>query len=383
MRFSHRLLLPALSLLAAALAGCGDADPSTSKGEGASGTTGGGGTGAGAGGGGTGGAGGSSTGGPIEAPNEQWTWVGFEDAFCANGSTTGIGVNLTDQSKDVVVYLMGGGACWDNLTCYVLQTAANIDSGYAEAQFQQDAQGLLTASLFDRSDPANPFRAMSYIFVPYCTGDVHAGSKVSEYNGMPTSHVGYQNLTAYLNRLVPTFPDAERVILSGSSAGGFGVGLNWQRVQEAFASARVYLLDDSGPPLPAPYLSDSLVSTWQGAWALDAALPPDCAECGTAMDAILTHYGQKMTNQRGALLSYTQDNVISQYLQITTAEFEEGLGVLTTTRIEGQPRFGYFYVGGSSHVLLGDPSISQNGVVLSEWLRQMIDDDPSWQSVQP
>ncbi|WP_437852784.1 hypothetical protein [Sorangium sp. So ce363] len=51
---------------------------------------------------------------------ENWTWVPFSNAFCANGDAAGIGVNLTGKSKRVVVYLEGGGACWDEDTCYTL-----------------------------------------------------------------------------------------------------------------------------------------------------------------------------------------------------------------------------------------------------------------------
>ena len=45
----------------------------------------------------------------IDAPAETWTWVPFPDAYCANGETTGIAVNLTGRSDRVVLYLEGGG----------------------------------------------------------------------------------------------------------------------------------------------------------------------------------------------------------------------------------------------------------------------------------
>ena len=204
---------------------------------------------------------------PLEAPNEVWTWVGFDDAFCANGTTTGIGVNLTDRGDNALIYMEGGGACWDNFTCYVLQTAANIQSGYGESDFATTSQGLDSAALFDRNNPANPFRDYSYIYIPYCTGDVHAGNNVTDYNGRETMHVGYNNTTAYLDRIAATFPEADRIVLSGSSAGGFGAGFNWGRTQDLFNSIRVDLIDDSGPPLPPPYLSESLEQSWRTSWA--------------------------------------------------------------------------------------------------------------------
>src|SRR5262249_16786869 len=99
----------------------------------------------------SGGGGGTPVGTPISAPMEQWTWVPFDNAFCANGTPTGIGVNLTDKSKRVMIYLQGGGACWDQLTCYTLQTAANFSTGYGQADFMGDVKGLLSSYFFDRT----------------------------------------------------------------------------------------------------------------------------------------------------------------------------------------------------------------------------------------
>jgi hypothetical protein len=320
---------------------------------------------------------------PIVTPNEQWTWVDFDDAFCANGSTTGIGANLTDKSNKVVLYLMGGGACWDNLTCYVAKTAVNIESGYGKDQFDKDAAGL-NASLFDRNDPKNPLKDASFFFVPYCTGDVHAGDNPDAvYGGTPTKHVGFANMKAYLKRIRATFPNVERVVLSGSSAGGFGAGLNWWSVQQAFGDVRVDLIDDSGPPLPPPFLSETLEGQWRAAWNLNATLPEGCAECQTDLSAIFGFYAANLPKNRGALLSYTHDQVIASYFLTTQDKVAEGLGVLAT-KLDTYDNARYYYVDGNSHVLLGDPAgISQNGVVLQDWLTQMLSDDAAWASVKP
>src|SRR5262245_37715913 len=73
--------------------------------------------------------------GPIGAPEFAWTWIPFENSTCANGASTGIGVNLSSLSNRVAIFLAGGGACWDELTCYTLDTAAFIESGFGETEF--------------------------------------------------------------------------------------------------------------------------------------------------------------------------------------------------------------------------------------------------------
>lgn len=394
---NHRAFLrsaPLLLTLTFPLVACGGDEPSaqtggtsssssSSGGEGGQGGVGGGQGGAGGGQGGQGG--GIAPGDPIVAPNEQWTWVPFDGAFCGNGTTTGIGVNPTNKSKKLVIYMMGGGACWDDLTCNVLKTAANLD-GYDETKFQADAQGLLNSSLFDRTNEANPLKDYSFVFVPYCTGDVHAGDNVATYNGKPAvHHVGRKNMEAFLPRILGTWQGAERVILAGSSAGGFGVGMNWERVQSAFGSVRVDALDDAGPVLPNPYLSEDIEAAWRASWNLDGGLPAGCDECKTALDAMLSYVAANHPNSRGALLSSQQDQVIRQFMGFLTGpQYQEGLDALATTRIDPTTNVKYYFIPGEQHVLLSDPyAITQNGVTLISWLNQMINDDPTWKSVHP
>ncbi len=89
---------------------------------------------------------------------------------------------------------------------------------------------------------------MSFVCVPYFTGDVHAGDNVMNYPAAGTQvpartvhHKGAKNLDAFLVRLHDTFPDAARVFLVGSSAGAFGAQqLNYQRVAAAWPAAEVH-----------------------------------------------------------------------------------------------------------------------------------------------
>ena len=322
------------------------------------------------------------TGGVIVAPTRTWTWVPFDDAFCADGTATGIGINPGDAGGRLLIFMMGGGACWDEATCYQLKTAFHIEGGYDESEFAAD-KGLLGASFFDRTDATNPFRNDSFVFVPYCTGDVHSGSNPNAmYGTHVTHHVGFQNMTAFLQRIVPTFQGASRVILSGSSAGGYGALSNWWQTQQAFGAVRVDLLDDSGPPLPAPYLSEGLEETWRNSWNLAAATPAGCTNCATDIDAIIAFYGANMTGHRAALFSYTQDSVISLFFQIPGTSVEMGLEALATT-MQPFDIWRHFYVTGTTHTVFLTPAVSQNGVSVREFVTKMVTDDPTWATVEP
>lgn len=396
MRFRPRsAVLSVFTILAiAACGGSDDTSPSGGGGSGSGGSGGGGGTSAssswsdGSGGGGQGQGGGGGEGGsapqtgPIVAPSEIWTWVDFNNAFCANGKPTGIGVNLTDKSKDVVIYFQGGGACWDQLTCDNYPVAHIDANGYTKSTFIGE-MGQLDVPFFSRTGDG-VLKDANYVFVPYCTGDVHAGNNVMEYGAKTLHHVGGANFQSYLERLVETFPDASRVLVTGSSAGGYGAGINYWRVREAFPEAQVDMLDDSGPPLPKPYLSGDLQAKWMSAWNLGDALPPGCTDCTTDLDKIFNYYGTVYTDSRFALLSYTKDQVISFFLGVSQSTMPEALAALATADIDPHDNMKYFYVTGTNHTFLGgNLSQTTNSVTLATWLTQFWTGDPAWSSQKP
>jgi hypothetical protein len=84
-----------------------------------------------------------------------------------------------------------------------------------------------------------------------------------------------------------------------------------------------------------------------------------------------------------ALLDYTQDSVLPGFLDISTQVFGQGLDALAKQRLDPLPRFRYFFVDQSDHVLLPHPDLAQNGVKLGDWIRAMFDGDPSWVDVHP
>lgn len=396
---------PLLFILGLTLLACGSED--TDAGSTNTGGTSAGGTGAGATGGSTGGTAGSipmggtdagvgglagapSDGGsdgpvgePIDAPVGVWTWVEFPGAHCANGTSTGIGVNLGSPGSPALVYLMGGGGCWDEDSCYVKKLAANIESGFGANDFATLAP-TLNSGLFDRLNSNNPFKNSHCVLVPYCTGDVHIGNATQSYGGKPTEHVGWANVGEYLERLVPTFAGSNRIVLSGTSAGGFGAIMNHPRMQLAFGSTRVDLIDDAGPWLPNPWLPEELEQTIRPAWGLAGTLPSACTGCATDLAAIFPFAADQSPNSRFALLTFSQDNVVKSYMSLDAAGFTQGLDALHTS-FAGHSNLHYWQQSGTGHGLFDDgwTQKSQNGVLLGTWVKNMLEDSPAWSDVSP
>ncbi len=328
---------------------------------------------------------------PITAPEGAWTWIPIDGAKCRDGSPTGIGVRLEPGATKAFIYLEGGGACFNGSTC-----AVSLASFGAPA-FAAWAGTVGLTGIFDPQTADNPVKGWSAVYVPYCSGDVHAGSasNVSVAGALGDQQfVGYENVGAILQRLVPTFKEADQVLLTGISAGGFGAALNYDRVASAFCPTPVTLLDDSGPPMSDEYLAPCLQKEWRGLWSLDAALPANCSACSQPDGGGIVNYasylGARWPDAKLGLVSSTHDAVISTFFgfgadQCTAAvplsgdTYQAGLDDLRDHYLTGKG-WGTYYISSVSHTWLLGPGFyttTVQGKRLSDWVGDLVGGKPS------
>jgi hypothetical protein len=156
------------------------------------------------------------------------------------------------------------------------------------------------------------------VFIPYCTGDAHAGNSVRTFEYQydasgPTYQyefhfAGATNMDRYLERIYATRPHAQRIWFIGSSAGGFGATFNFERVQSRFPAADVAMLADSFPFVDAPLHW----AEWRDTWNLP--LPAGCADCDAGFPRVMEHLANAYPNRRMALLAFDHDRIVSYYL---------------------------------------------------------------------
>lgn len=327
---------------------------------------------------------------PIETEPMKWEYIEVPGTLCMNGETAGFGISLNPDSKNVMIYLEGGGACFNDL----------CDFSAFSVPFIPPPDGI-----FNRLNPGNPVKDWSMIYVPYCTGDIHGGDKDTELGGKVRHFRGYTNITKYLQQWVPTFADAENVLLTGISAGGFGAGLNAVQVAEAFGPGhQMIVIDDSGPPLSNDVIAPCLQQTFRDVWGLDqtilAACGADCADPNDFATGTLDHVLNAYPDMRFGLFSNTADLVIRGFmgfgwgdgqhdncegtaLAVPADVYEDGLLALRDQH-EGQAAT--YYIGqtqilynfGQGHTVLRSPSFWTtviDGVQLSDWVGGVIQGD--------
>lgn len=322
---------------------------------------------------------------PLIAPEGVWTWFPQPGSACSDGSETGFAVN-TGTTNDVLIVFMGGGACWDFNTCFLIGAAQA--GPFGKAQFVEVHEGI-SVGVLDRDDDANPYRTWTQVFVPYCTGDLHAGDHVATYTegGITRQwhHMGATNAALARARLVATFPKPDHLVVAGLSAGGYGATLQYALMRDAFDPTTSQLVDDSGPFLIGDAMPATMRSAWFTNWRLDHVVDPVCGQdCKSSLATLYSKLAARYPDDRMALVSSLQDEVISAYMLMLQPAFEVALRQLGADVLAPLPNVRTFFVAGNSHTTLGNPAaFSVQGTDLRTWLGAMLAGDATWTSLSP
>lgn len=323
---------------------------------------------------------------PYPGSENNWMWVPVEGTSCMNGSATGMGVNVRPGSDKLMIYLEGGGACFNSFTC----SGVAHQNGFGETDLTSFARDGGNLGIFNRDDDDNPLRDYSFVFVPYCTGDIFAGDNENGFGGR--TQVGYRNMGAYAAELAAKFEGVTQVVLAGSSAGGFGAAYNFDRVQKTFGDVPVTLLDDSGPPLSDTYLTPCLQQQIREHWNLAATLPADCAECnaenGGGLVGFTTYLAAKYPDRRMGIIASTRDGVIRLFygwgypncdnpvVPMAEATYADGIAELRDEVLAPYDNMSIYTIDSGLHVwLFEDPvgSTRSGGVPLTDWIRDLVE----------
>lgn len=344
---------------------------------------------------------GGDGGGGLDVPERTWTWVEVEGTKCmSDDNPTGIGVNPVSNANRAIIFLQGGNACYNPPSCAI---TAN-PGGFGQSEFQNELALIGTAL---NRQPANPFANDTFVYIPYCTGDVHAGTRegAEVFGEGPYNFVGFENLRLMLDVIIPSLDGVEEIVLAGISAGGFGAAINFDYVQRRFGpEVRVTLIDDSGPPFGNEFLAPCLQNHFRTTWGLDEGPLENCTVCSTHPDgAFVEDYFQdilaRYPDNNFGILSSEGDAVIrgfwsfgendcaaldgSMTASYSEEKFLEGLEDLRDRIMGGTDNGKVFLLEGNAHVLLLlSPLASiRDGVLLISWIQQAIADSPNWADV--
>lgn len=234
------------------------------------------------------------------------------------------------KEHKLLVFFDGGGACWDANTC-ITGNQTRLPAYVPELNRNSDPRNA--GGLFDTTNVANPYRNWSVAVIPYCTGDIHWGSKdvsYTDFTGAATGvvggqavihHRGFDNFLYVRDWLKKRYSagSAEgededespinRLLVTGSSAGAYGAAFAYPHLKQAFPNAKGYLLGDGGNGV----ITDSLLQQavqGDGRWGISQNL----AHWIPGMNALITTAADRFVeNYYFALAGYYRGDRFSQY----------------------------------------------------------------------
>jgi hypothetical protein len=184
------------------------------------------------------------------------------------------------------------------------------------------------------------------------------------------------------------------VVFAGFSAGGVGVSVNYHQFASAFESVGQpppILINDAGPTLRPPYLTEHAQDVIRAAWGLDQTVDPWCPTCATEG----LHTGARALAElhpglRSSIICATSDVVVFglyALLNGDTSSLEDGLldltGWVASYQDDVAPsRQRHFLYEGDRHgAMVVAPLSATPG--LASFLDEQLRGDPAWSTVLP
>ena len=288
--------------------------------------------------------------------------------------------------NSLVVYFEGGGACWDDITCALphLATSARADDGFYKAEIMPSDNPGRMSGIFDLANQANPVRDWSFVFVPYCTGDVHSGANAAHYRNPDTGepyvieHHGADNFRVVLEWIRANFDRPDVILVTGSSAGAYGAATHYARIRAAFPRGRAVMLGDAGQGVTTPDFLERRNGNWR--YDLPASVFGENATL-TSDDDIVAQLAAHYPNDRFGQYTTAHDRTQVAFFALMGAEnacrsWTQKMS-RDLTRRQQADNFRSYLASGESHTILASPQLYRErsgGAPFVQWLAALLSD---------
>ncbi len=308
---------------------------------------------------------------PVDDPSDGIDWVKVDlPPPCVDGKGKRTFIMVSKgSSDDLLVYFEGGGACTDYITCTfgVITLHPKFWLSKIMGHF----------GIFDRKNPLNPFRNWTILYIPYGTGDLHIGNRVMRYHSIFGSktvyHVGFVNAVVAIRWIAQW--DFDRVVIAGSSAGGYATAMHFYTARKIFGKP-IIVINDAGPGITGKtgkFTFERTAECW--GWlqnAPEGMLDYIEDEPIYAIGYVFDRYGDSIYGFTEDVGDYIIGTIFLKYGD----EFGHKLVSVTSELRERYPEHYYrFLMNGRMHTALELPRfyrIEVNGIKLYQWVEMLI-----------
>lgn len=293
------------------------------------------------------------------------------------------------SADGLLVFFNGGGACWSDGTCDKPRLAGS------RAMFSGDQAASVYKSellpgdgptrmggLFDQSNPRNPVRGWSMVFVSYCTGDVHSGSNTAKYRNPTTGqpftieHRGWDNMQVILQWMRAHVKPPSRLLVIGSSAGSYGSATHYAALRSLYPDARSAFLGDSGMGVSTPSFEAARNRNWNyqlpvSVFGRDAQRTPDAE----VVARLAAHYPQDRFSQYTRTYDHIQRSFYTQMGGPDRCQAWTDRMVQELAPRQQSPNFRSYLAEGEDHTILRSPQVyseRSGGMPFVDWLAALL-----------
>jgi hypothetical protein len=197
---------------------------------------------------------------------------------------------------------------------------------------------------------------------------------------------GLANLSAVVDVAKKAFPHPKRILLAGTSGGGYGTLSGTALVGLAYPDTQIDVFNDAG--LGLSNLNDpNMLATVKRDWKFDQYLPPSCSECAAVQTALISWgLAANPTMHVAGFSSYGDGIIGGVFLMLMPPDFKKLL-LEQTDKVHSQfpTRFERFFIDGTQHTVLLTPAgmgvgydTPVDGVSVDQWTGKMLAGDKAW-----
>ena len=317
---------------------------------------------------------------PLNTLSKGWNRIpGRDGTGCAHDSTFAFRVRPGLPDK-VMIYLNGGGACWRAQDC-------NPHGRPTYTMTVDSANDVsMRTGILDVANEANPVRDYTIVFIPYCTGDVHLGTREVEYDlkgdkMLSVRHGGGANLETALDWVYTNIHNPRTVFVTGVSAGAIPTPVVAEKVARHYPRTRVVQLGDGA----GGYHADAVPSLLAG-WGATDYLADDPAfhsldSASFTFERLYTAAARVAPRVHFAQVNTTEDATQLYFLTLLGIKGTPLVKFLATNLGEIQdsvPSFRSYTWPGKTHTILRSNAVYTtvvDGVAFKDWLAALVNGD--------
>lgn len=210
----------------------------------------------------------------------KWYTLDVGNAVSSDGSKWQ-GYFRKGSENRVVLYFYGGGF---SVNDYTAARSMDVEGGFYNPRLNPGLNVMTYAIRkwgIGSSEEDNILKDWTFIGVPYCNGDFHSGTSDKEYTALDgsTKTIHYQGYSNYRRLVAEAFKyiDAspDQLLITGSSAGGFGAALLADDAIELFNNPQdVTVLVDSSLLITEDW-HNIMVNVWHSPQEISDAVATD------------------------------------------------------------------------------------------------------------